>query len=340
MAERIVNGYQRLFEVRILHHYWLDEGSTLFDAIPDQFKKDRRLLTYDLRPFLQLQPTDTTEKLIQGLQGVFKATALGGVVVIPKAVVVPNDAIFEFVVMVQSSDFFNYTASTFRRQKIYELYHQPEDKIYRYKEGAFVFSNQTGIKRGSDLYLSQEVPNFSAGHSIEALVQVSLSPPLGIILAQVDDETSNSAPTNPVYTGAPIALPVFVNYVDVPAIIPPAGLTGVPKTGIALSDEIPDETFALIRIAAVRGDDADFSCITNAGVAKTNCPVFQIRFKNRATIWKYFDKNTRVSTSTETKPLPLTFFGNAGSKVKPSVGSIKATLNAEKVTEVFSEIFI
>jgi len=39
MAERIINGYKRLFEARLLHHYWLDEGATLFDLISARPKK-------------------------------------------------------------------------------------------------------------------------------------------------------------------------------------------------------------------------------------------------------------------------------------------------------------
>ena len=27
-------GYTRLFEVRVLHHFWLDDGATVFDATP------------------------------------------------------------------------------------------------------------------------------------------------------------------------------------------------------------------------------------------------------------------------------------------------------------------
>ena len=51
MVERAVSPYSRLFEARLLHHYWLDTGKTMFDALaaPDQ---DERLLTYDVRALL------------------------------------------------------------------------------------------------------------------------------------------------------------------------------------------------------------------------------------------------------------------------------------------------
>jgi len=55
MAERIVNGYKRLFEVRLIHHYWLDEGGDVFDSLGEDIR-NKRLLTYDLRPFLAITP--------------------------------------------------------------------------------------------------------------------------------------------------------------------------------------------------------------------------------------------------------------------------------------------
>ena len=54
--------------------------------------------------------------------------------------------------------------------------------------------------------------------------------------------------------------------------------------------------------------------------AKTPSPVYQVRFKNRSTVWTYLDKQTGAVTSTEADPLPLTHFGNAGTKQKPSRG--------------------
>ena len=35
MAEHTTSAYRRLFEVRLLHHYWLDDGATIFDKITD-----------------------------------------------------------------------------------------------------------------------------------------------------------------------------------------------------------------------------------------------------------------------------------------------------------------
>jgi hypothetical protein len=135
-------------------------------------------------------------------------------------------------------------------------------------------------------------------------------------------------------------LPVFVHQGDVPVIVPPAGLVGAPPRGILLSDDIPDQVFAVIQLAAVRPDDDDFSFIDSNGHAKTVGPVFQVRFKNRSTVWRYLNKNTGAVVSTETEPLPLTHFGNAGTKQKPSEGLVKAETSGGKITRLVSEIFV
>ena len=44
--------------------------------------------------------------------------------------------------------------------------------------------------------------------------------------------------------------------------------------------------------------------------------------------------------STEPGPLPMTYFGNAGLKRKPSEGLVKAVKNGNQVTQLVSEIFI
>ncbi|MFO0795337.1 MAG: hypothetical protein U0586_14900 [Candidatus Brocadiaceae bacterium] len=70
-------------------------------------------------------------------------------------------------------------------------------------------------------------------------------------------------------------LPVFVNQDDVPAIVSPAGLSGKPSRGIMLSDDIPDNIFALIRLSAVRASNKDFSFVDGNGHAKAPNPVFR-----------------------------------------------------------------
>jgi len=334
MAERVRKGYKRLFEVRLLHHYWLDEGATRFDLLPDPA---RRLLTYDCRPFLTLAPTPPTAVALAGLGGLYRDTALGGLVLVPDEAVIPDDAVFELVLTVRQATFYTYTALTLPTRNIYELYHSAEDKTYRYKENVPVLSNLTGVARSAGpsqgLYLSREMPALTPTDRVEALVNV------GNALHQLTSDQPGAATRQ--LAAAVADAPVFVHQADVPELVPPAGLAGVPARGLLLADGIPDAVFALLRIAAVRPDNAEFSC-TDGGRARASHPVFQVRFKNRATNRHYFSRVTSASTSTDPSPLPLTRFGNAGAKQKPSIADIKVSFDQNipgRITGLRSDIF-
>ncbi len=338
MAEHIITRYKSLFEIRLLHHYWLDEGTTVFDLIPESEKKNQRLLAYDRCSFLELAPTVATAKTLSGLGGLYKNTALGCMVVVPDTAVISVDVVFEFVVTVKDQAFYNYSALTLRPQNIYELYHQPADKTYRYKENVPILSNLTGTARvnGSDkaLFLSKEFPIFPSDSQVESLVLLEDG-----ALAQLIRDQQSDADTEKIHAKA-TELPVFVHQGDIPVIIPPPGLIGAPKHGIALTGDIPDNVFALIRLSPIRMDDGAFSFTDDNGYAKAIHPVFQVRFKNRSTIWKYLDKINGDVKSTESKSLPLTFFGNAGTKQKPSQGLVKVVKNGSKITQLISEIYV
>ena len=335
--ERRINGYQRLFEVRLLHHYWLDEGGTIFDLIAASETKERRLLNYDMRNFLSVAPTASTAAAIAGFGGVFKEMDLGFVVGVPADAAIPADTTLDYVVTVTDSAFFNYTALTFAPHKITDIFYQPEKRVYRYKDNVPLLSNLTGGARtldgGKVLFLSQDYPSLAATDSIESLIvsgpsllQLTSDQPGAISRQLAADATT---------------VPVFVNQSDVPAIAPPPGMTGAPARGIRLDEEdLPDDIFALIRLTAERPTDQDFSYIDNTGHSKAVHPVYQVRLKNRSTTWKYIHKATGVLDSQTPAPLPLTFFGNGGTRQKPSEGFVKPQIIANKIMDLVSEIFI
>jgi hypothetical protein len=334
MAEQTTNQYKPLFQLQILHHYWLDQGATVFDLMPNQQQRDIRLLSYDVRQVLTVAPTAATRKALAGLGGIYKESSLGCIVAVANDTVVPADAVFEFTVTVQDFSFNNYTALTLPQQKTYEIYYEPEKTVYRYKENVPLLSNLTGTSRmtaaGKALFLSKEYPALAADDQVEALVLD------GGGLSQLTGDQPGAAlqQLNPVATD----LPVFLHQGDLPDIVPPAGLTGAPKRGVRLSDDMPDTIYAVISLSAVRS--GDFSFVDSNGKAKAAYPVFQMRLKNRSTIWKYFDKNTGILISAEAQPLPLTRFGNAGSKQKPAQGFVKAVKTGGKISQLFSEIFV
>ena len=336
MGEHISRNYQRLFEIRLLHHYWLDEGQTVFDLITKQEKREARLLHYDVRTLLTLRPTATTEQVLKGLGGLYKSTALGCIVALPRTETISSDALFEFVVTIRSREFFDYTAFTLRLQKIHELYHLTENRLYRYKENVPVLSNVTGASRntaaGKALFLSSEIPSSATEGQVEAFVR------LGNALLQLTGDQPDAG-TQQLSADAN-KLPVFVHQGDIPPLASPVGLSGVPKRGIALSADVPDDVFVLIRLAAGGAIDEDFNLIGVGGQIKTPHPVFQVRFKNRSTTWRYVNKTTGALISTESTPLPLTRFGNPGTKQKPSEGAVRPVIVGGKIAQLVSDIFI
>lgn len=140
-------------------------------------------------------------------------------------------------------------------------------------------------------------------------------------------------------------MPVFANQGDVPTIVPPVGIVGeVPDRGIELTDEMDNNIYALIRIASVKPGDDDFSC-TSGGLAKNVGPVFQIRIKNRSTIWRYFKKASPALALQESGPFPLTYFGNATTDnpttiQKPAAGIVKVEKDEDRISSIASEIYI
>lgn len=338
MAERFKTKYVKLFEIKLLHHYWLDEGGQVYDQISDQNSKSVRLKSYDVRSFLDLSPTGPTANTLTAYGGIAKKTAQGLVVAVPETTVLPNDTVFEWLVTVVDPDFFNYTALTLQPQKIYRLFHAIEKKEYRYKENVPVLSNLTGSSRGiglnKTLYLSQEFPALKTDDKAEALVSS------GNAVKQLNNDQPGATAK---IIGAQSKLPVFVHQGDIPVIVPPAGLEGVPQRGVILCEKLPETFFALIKINAVRNDNAAFGIIDNVGRAKRSPPVFQVRFKNRSTFWRYLSKNDGTFKSEEPEPLPLTYYGTIGGKQKPLAGLPKIEMDASKgnrVTRLVSEIFV
>jgi hypothetical protein len=355
MVEFLRLGYERLFEVRVLHHFWLDEGATVFDKIPDQAVKTQRLLTYDVRRLLFFQPSTATAVTIAGLRGVFRTTGLGFLVAVPGDAVVPLDAAFEFFVTVVGLDYTNYTAQPLARpgvtpatvpslspQRIVTVVDPVPDpvtstlRVHRYKANVPVLSNLTGVAQGAGpairLYLSRDYPASSADDAVEALVAV------GAQLCQRISDPPN-APLNVI--GPKADLPVFVHQGDAPQITPPAGSAGAPTFGIELDDATPPDVTAVIRLVPRRPSDSPFNFADPDGTPRPR--VFEVHLQNRWTTWQYRSKSDGSLTSTEASPLPLTHFGNAGTKQKPSSAAIGAQFdnqNPRRITRLVSDIYV
>jgi hypothetical protein len=223
---------------------------------------------------------------------------------------------------------------TLRPQIIYELYHNGEEKSYRFKTNIPVFSNTTGSTRNIGekiLFLSREIPSVSDNQAESLILSGN-----DLLQSSCDQQPISDMPK---LSAQASQFPVYVHQGDVPDIVPPAGLSGSPSKGILLSNDIPDNVFAIIRLTADR-NLSDFGFVDNSGFPEENPPVFQVRFKNRSTIWSYRNRTTGVINSSESKPLPLTYFGNAGSKQKPSTGMVKPVREDGKISRLESEIYV
>ncbi|MEV8518806.1 hypothetical protein ABZR86_03300 [Dyella marensis] len=339
MSERSTTSYRRLFEVRLLHHYWLDNGGQIFDTLPADMQA-ARLLGYDVRPLLRVAPTPSTLKQLAGLRCLFMPTAQGFVVAAPGEATFPTDTAFSFSVAIADGQCLDYTALTFRAQAIQEAADpgdlSPTRMVYRYKADVPVLSNLTGVKRdfgaGPVLFLSRDYPAPAASDAVESMVLSA-----GALLQLTGDNPG--AATEQLGASA-TDMPVFLHQGDVPAIAPPAGVVGAPARGVQLGDDVPDDVFALITLTAVRAGDDDFSFVDGTGAPKAPATVYEVRLKNRSTWWTYLDKRTGAQIAAEPQPLPLTFFGNAGTRQKPSRGIVKAQTSGARITRLVSEIYI
>lgn len=355
MAEFLRLGYVRWFEVRVLHHFWLDEGATVFDQIPDQTVRTQRLLTYDVGRLLAFQPSAPTAATVTGLRGVFRATGLGFVVAVPDGVVVPLDVTFEVLITVIGTDYTTYTAQPLARpgitpaatpslspQPIVSVIDPVPDpvtgtrQVHRYQANVPVLSNLTGVSRGAGaaqrLYLSQEYRAPSPSDAVEALVSVG-----GNLCQRIGDPPN--AQLNVI--GPTAGLPVFLHQGDVPPITPPAGSVGAPAFGIELTDTRPTGVAAVIRLAPRRPAESPFNFAGPDGTPRPR--VFEVHLQNRWTTWRYHSKRDGSLTSAEVSPLPLTYFGNAGSKQKPSSAAIGAEFDNQdppRITRLVSDIYV
>jgi hypothetical protein len=334
-SERVTNSYQRLFEVQVLHHYWLDDGAMMFDSLSSADRTER-LLRYDVRRLLTIEPTPATAQLLAGLRCVSRSTALGIVVGAPSGEAIPDDVELEYTMSVVDPAFASYTALTLRPQTLHTLQHTPTLMAIRFKENVAVYSNLTGAARGAGpskaLYLSREIAAATGSEMAESLVAA------GGALVQLDGDEPGAS-THQVHPTVSSA-PVFANQLDIPAIVPPAGLVGTaPARGIQLDDDMDASVYAVIRLAATGAADADFN-VTALGLPKTPAPVFQIRLKNRSTLWRYFDRASPGAPTSESGPFPLTYFGNATTTHKPSAGIVIPETSGTAVTRIVSEIYV
>lgn len=249
--------YKNLFEVHLLHHYFLNMGMSAYDAMsPAERQKveDR----YDVRNFIRLTPTADTMKLLQACRCIFKATPKGFLVGIKaeKDKTLPNhdnpfiapaeDAVFRFAIYLLNPFFNDFTALPVQED--------PESKA-----SVYVFKNFKAERQAIFPSLSAVPPLYKASVTYQPgdmLVNDANNPTrLFTALYKTSNSTSNttdwlaenSGPANPIdYANINDRYPVvtgILNYtMKVPDALPvltlknPAGKVLNPEIVIVKDD--------------------------------------------------------------------------------------------------------
>ncbi len=113
--------YNILFEVKILHHYFLNKGLDNFERM-DESAKAEMMLKYDVREFFDIRPTAECQKNLDRHHCIFKATSTG-IIVGMKAEPdglnplkckpwpeLDDELLFTFLVNLNEPNLLNYTA--------------------------------------------------------------------------------------------------------------------------------------------------------------------------------------------------------------------------------------
>lgn len=116
--------YNILFEVKIIHHYFLNKGEKVYDTMTDA-EKANIMMKYDAREIFEIVPTEDCNKILNACNCIFKATSSGIIVGLraesdglepPKFKPfksLADDLMFTFLVKLRDMDFMNYTALPF-----------------------------------------------------------------------------------------------------------------------------------------------------------------------------------------------------------------------------------
>lgn len=151
-------AYNILFEVKVLHHFFLNKGETGFDHMSAE-EQAQIMLNYDVRDFLEIYPTPDCIRVLDAHKCIFKATSQGIVVGIraeannenPPLFVpfnpFPVDQVFAFAIQLRDMNFLNYTALPFD---------ESSGKAYIFKN----FSNGSPLRFPD---LSSSPPSFKNG---------------------------------------------------------------------------------------------------------------------------------------------------------------------------------
>lgn len=351
--------YNKLFEVKILHHFFLNKGEAVFDSMTDE-DKALTMLNYDVRDFFDIFPTPECQKALSSHNCVFKATSQGIIIGIraesdyqdPSNIIpfIPfaDDQVFTFVIQLKDMGFMNYTALSFTGNS---------GKMYMFsnlvsgspKSFPFITSNPPVYEADTEYYpgdmLGNDPDNLSTLYTAlnkssnpvtntDDWIAEALADNVPLNYANLNDQHSvirgmllykvsvaDATPSITVKTASGIIINPEINILVGEYRTVQVDMRGFPDGFYSIHFESADppydddiafylfqqrsNPFGIISLA-LQSDNPDYSMIDGNGFLRS--PVYELRFRNRLTYWRYVGKAFNASSVTE-KPLPLTRYG-------------------------------
>ncbi|NTW50991.1 MAG: hypothetical protein HGB22_00180 [Chlorobiaceae bacterium] len=396
--------YDILFEVKLLHHYFLNKGSGNYEQMNDDAKAEM-MLKYDVRDFLDITPTAECRKNLERHRCIFKKTSTGiivGLKACPDELTpgknrpcldLDADLAFTFHISLIDFNLMNYTALPFTGNSgnvyVFQNIKGASGKLFpglsavpptyaagtQYLPGDMVaddaaspttlFTATRKTVSPTTTVADWQSENSSDGlpmcyaNSLDRhqLVRQILS--YRVKTAGVNPEISLKTASGQSVTPGSVTLPGEFSTIQVDLREFPEGFYSMhaQSADLTYQDDITfyllqsrEAPFAVLRLS-VKSDTAAYDMLDPQGDLLS--PVYELRFRNRATHWRYVGRQFDANAVTD-EPMPLTRFGfiehvsvpdKDGNPVddlqNPEVVMIKAealTVTAEK--KFYSEIHI
>ncbi|MFW5663401.1 MAG: hypothetical protein ACOCYD_00025 [bacterium] len=348
--------FAKLFEVKILHHFFLNKGQANFAQLPEE-EQEEILQKYDTRHIFQITPTPETLKALNGHKYIFRTTAEGLFVglqvernndVVTPLITPADDLQLTFLITIKDGGFMNYTALPLDRSpgKAYLFMNTAQNApksfphlttvppVFEngktYFPGDMLSDNESAI---STLYTALQKTGTTPGTQPWWLAETAenqtqlyyanvndlfpvvndfltyrvseqdLEPSITLTNAQGEELDFTHTYLPGTYRMAQMDLRQF-----------PGGMYNAHfhsaspvydqtlKFFLVKQQEIP---FGIIHISA-KSDSANYDLLSDEGNLRS--PVFEIRFRNRMTHWRYVGKKFNLQSFTGS-PLPLTRYG-------------------------------
>ena len=350
--------YQILFEVKVLHHYFLNRGERAFDKMTVE-EKANAMMFFDAREIFDIVPTGECSRILDAYRCIFKKTSQGIIVGLRAEPEGPppfkfkpfhelaDDLAFTFLIYLKDFQFMNYTALPLSGNS----------------GNTYIFRNSTGASPKKFPSLSAFAPLFKGGSEYLPGDMLSDNPsgPAKLFIARVRTNKNTSTTdwtTEKKSDGFPMSyanindrypvvrgiLSYHVNVAGKEPVAEVRTATGTiisPKITLLAGDfrtlqvdlrEFPDgfyimhihtednsyqddisfylmqervSPFGIIHLT-VKSDDSPYDMLDAQDHLQS--PSYELRFRNRATHWRYIGKRFNATSVTD-DPLPLTRYG-------------------------------